>query len=70
MNLQRYPTSRSSTYCENALVATKLEALYLQVLAPSRDEFGEKLGLALTVADLGALPERTCGRVPTAGRKL
>ncbi|MEE8368327.1 MAG: hypothetical protein V3S30_08410, partial [Thermoanaerobaculia bacterium] len=45
MNLRRYPASRSSTYCENACVATKLEALYLQVLAPSRYESGDNLRL-------------------------
>ena len=47
MNLRRYPAPRSSTYCENACVATQLEALYLQALAPSRDESGEKVGLGL-----------------------
>jgi hypothetical protein len=45
MNLRRSPASRSSTFGENACVATKLEALYLQSLAPSRNESGQKLGL-------------------------
>ena len=45
MNLRRYPAPRSSTFCKNAYVATKLEALYLQALAPSRYESGEKVGL-------------------------
>lgn len=47
MNLQRYPASRSSTYSEYACVAAKLEALYLQALARSRNESGEKLGLVV-----------------------
>ena len=46
MNLRRYPAPRSSTFCKNDYVAAQLEALYLQALATSRDESGEKVGLA------------------------
>jgi hypothetical protein len=45
MDLRRYPASPSSTFWENACVATKLESLNLHGLAPSRDESGEKPGL-------------------------
>jgi hypothetical protein len=45
MNLRRYRVPRSSTFCKNAYVATHLEASYLQALAPSRAESGEKVRL-------------------------